>query len=199
METGDRDLLEACRGGSPGARDRFARRFGGLVHWAVRKTLGESPSARVEIADVFQDAFRKMFEPGALDAVRDAEALKSWIVVVACRAALDAGRRGSRRRGHEIPLETTIGEGLAVEDRPDPADGPAQRALDAEKSRLVREVLDTLPPRERACVRFHYLEGWTHARIGELLGLSENTVATIIRRCRDGLRKALEKRGYEHF
>lgn len=198
----DPELLEGCRRGSAPAREAFVRRYAGLVQWAVRKTLG-GESCGVEAADVFQEVFRKVFEPGALESLRDAQAVKGWLVVVSCRAALDAGRSAARRFSRESPLEALdvhsadeFADAAAGPGGAEPGVNPAQAVIDQEKKRIVREAIELLGPRERACVRYHYEEGWTHARIGELLGLSKDAVSAILHRCRERLRGLLEEGGY---
>ena len=194
MESPERDLLEAIRQGSAPAREQFVRRYAGLVRWAVTKTLNEGPVSSVEADDVFQEVFRKFFEPGALDALRDPLAIKTWIVVAACRTALDARRVGGRRGARETTLEELLPHDAEKMAAPS---APGTDLMEREKSDLIRALLDRLPPRERACLRFCYEEGLTHSRIAEILGLPEATVSTIIRRTRDSLREALKHRGYE--
>lgn len=192
----DLELLEACRRGSAEARERFVRRFGGLVRWSVQKTLGEKPSVPAEPDDVFQEVFRRLFEPGGLDGVRDPQVFKTWLVVVACRAALDALKRAGRSRQTHVPLdEAEPGqEGWLAAD---PSTDPAEQMLEREKLRLVEETVNALPPRDRACVRYHYLEGWSLEKIGSIMGLPKGTVATVVRRARQSLRRAFERHGYE--
>jgi RNA polymerase sigma factor (sigma-70 family) len=63
----------------------------------------------------------------------------------------------------------------------DPADDPLQRAIDAELRAIVDEALATLSVDMRAALRLR-LEGTKYSDIAKRLGVSENTVATWLRR-----------------
>lgn len=195
----EQDLLEQCRQGSPGGREKFVRRYGALVRWAIQKTLSESPVSSLDADDLFQDTFIKIFSPGVLEGVRDSGAIKSWLVLLACRTTLDAIRVLSRRLKREAPLGID-GADEFFELQMDPAAVVAEGALDQltrqEAEAAVTSLIDRLTERERAIVRFYYMSRMTHTKIGEVMGLPKDTVATILRRCRENLRIALERRGH---
>lgn len=55
------------------------------------------------------------------------------------------------------------------------------------------EAVAALPPKYRWPVYLHYIEGYTAAEIGQLLGCSRNTVLSRLSRARDKLKDALKE------
>jgi len=74
---------------------------------------------------------------------------------------------------------------------------PPQPAADLENrvmSRNILEILDVLPPRQKAVITLYHARGWTFREIGELLGIQTTSVGTIHARALEGLRKRLREK-----
>jgi RNA polymerase sigma factor (sigma-70 family) len=100
--------------------------------------------------DAFQETFLRALR--AYDRLEHGEHLRAWVLTIAARIAIDAGRR-ARPLAHELPE-------LPVEDR---------RPAYAEIEHLVA---DELPPTERAAVVLRYAYDLAYDDIAAALGSS---------------------------
>jgi RNA polymerase sigma-70 factor (ECF subfamily) len=199
----DAQLVEGCRRGRAPARQELVHRFAGLVHWAVRKTAGRASvsDANELTAEAFQECFRKWFEPGAFADLREPSALKNYLIIAACRTTRDLAKARRRRRGRYASLDRALeGEGeeglftkaVLPDERPD----PGAALLRKEEDEVLESVIRALGPRERFCLEAHYLEGLPYREISEILGVSAETVTSILHRTRERIRQRLEERGF---
>ncbi len=99
--------------------------------------------------------------------------VEAWLVTIAHRRALDAGRARSRR-----PTPT--------DDMPDRA---AQRADPASRDPDLWDALARLPAKQRQAVAYHHIAGLPFAEIADLLGNSPDAAR---RAAADGI-KTLRK------
>jgi RNA polymerase sigma factor (sigma-70 family) len=117
--------------------------------------------------DCFQEAFLAALR--AYPTLRDASNLRGWILTIATRKALDAGRRRQRQ-----PL--SVGSTTEVADAAiDVAGRSAEReAFDRMVSQngLWQAVRD-LPPRQRAAIVHRFVLDRSYAEIGEAMGSTE--------------------------
>ena len=72
--------------------------------------------------------------------------------------------------------------------QPDLLSPPHASARDA----ALVELVERLPPRERACVVLRYGHGYSMSEIGRLLGIGSINTRTILFRARRRLRRELE-------
>ncbi len=188
---GDQELISGCLQGDAASWREFVGRFSRLVHWSIRRTLETSaqPNKEELARELFQEFFERLLERNELSRLREAQSLRKFLTVIACHLTLDRLKSLTRQSRKNASLEAMSEEG---------ADLPGlMPELPDEVSGLLRQALQELSPKERACVLFHYEEGKTHGEIGKLLGMPENSVSTVIRRTREKLRQKLEEKGYE--
>lgn len=189
----DPELIQGCLERRPGYWDLFVERYGRLVRWAVMRTLSRAGGAMAERlgADVFQEVFRRLLEKEELHKLRSSGSLRTYLVVLATRTALDALRSSIRqeRRNPDPPERPQGDAGLAPE--------ASAAVLDAERSAVMRELLEMLPYRERACLELHFVHERTHREIALILGIPQDTVSTVIRRTRERLQQLLRKKGFD--
>lgn len=194
----DEQLIAGCIEGRPDSWRLFVERFAGLIHASVRHALEGTPArGRKDLAeDAFQETFRRLIEKDTLSKLREVERARAFLAVLACRAAFDRAKAAERA---EAKREKPSADGLfdPLEEIASKASDPALGALERERDGILGEALESLGPRERTCIELHYLEGETHRRISEVLGMPQNTVSTVIRRTRDKLRALLVARGWE--
>lgn len=122
-----------------------------------------------------EDAWSETFL-SALRAYPDLPAsanVEAWLVTIAHRRALDAGRARSRR---PTPVE-------AVPDRPSSHNDPATRDPD------LWAALQQLPTKQRQALAYHHIAGLPFAEIADLLGNSPDAAR---RAAADGI-KTLRK------
>jgi RNA polymerase sigma factor (sigma-70 family) len=126
-----------------------------------------------EADDCFQETFVAALR--AYPRLRDARNLRSWVLTIAHRKAIDAHRARGRRA---IPVE-------ALPDRatPPPADGePA-----------LWEAVRDLPVKQRASVLHRYVNDLPYAEIGRIVGCSEAAARQNVRAGLASLRGAWEQ------
>jgi RNA polymerase sigma factor (sigma-70 family) len=113
--------------------------------------------------DCFQEAFLAALR--AYPTLRDASNLRGWILTIATRKALDAGRRRQRQP-------------LAVGDVAEVGDVPDRSAEHEVFDRLVGQnglwqAVRALPPRQRAAVVHRFVLDRSYADIGEAMESTE--------------------------
>lgn len=118
-------------------------------------------------ADTVQEAFTQAYTQW--DTIENPHA---WLRLVACRIYY-------RRRLSEIPVED-------VPDRPVIYQDPVEAR---EQSHRVFEALAALPERQRQVMAWH-LDGYGHAEIADLLGISQDAVRQSFSRARRSLKSS---------
>lgn len=168
----DEGLLSAYLGGDRGAFTRLMGRYcNELLHFLTR-FLG----SRAAADDVFQETFLQIhLSAETFDTERR---FKPWLFTIAANKARDYHRKHSR--GSPVSLSASIdssGEGecfidLLQADVPN----PEMPLLDAERSRLVKKVVDSLPIHLREILLLSYFQGFSYNQIAESLEIPLGTV-----------------------
>ena len=137
-------------------------RHRGAVVAAARRVLGDA--ARAE--DVAQEVFVGLWtQAGAFDPARGS--LRTFLMTVAKRRAIDALRADTARQRREARAATDPSQWLEVPDM--------------ETAAAVRRSLAALPAAERAAIVMAFFGGRTYREAAAELGLPEGTVKTRIR------------------
>lgn len=166
----DAVLLEQVRAGSTTALgELYARYREAVYHLAYRITA--SPQ---DAEDVLQDIFLGL--PRALGAYQEEGRFGSWLKRVAARTALMKVRSHGRRREDSMDEIATL-----------PTPKPEQ-IIDRI---LLRKVLQEMPESLRVVFMLKEVEGYSHAEIGELLGISNGASAARLLRAWKFLRAAI--------
>jgi RNA polymerase sigma factor (sigma-70 family) len=173
----DAELL--ARFALQGDEDAFAvlvRRHGPLVLGVCRRVLRDAHDAD----DAFQAVFLLLARKAG--SLSRPDLLASWLHGVACRTAARARADAARRRARERQAPVAAAA---------PEDDLAWRDLWP----VLDEEVSRLPERYRVPVVLCYLEGQTNAEAARRLGCSRGTVATLLARARERLRRQLTRRG----
>ena len=174
-EADDADDVRAAAAGDRHAFQRLYRLHVGRVHGAVYRLAGYD-HARAE--DLTQEAFVRAWQK--LPGFRHESAFGTWLYRLAVNVAL----MDIRARGAD-PVSMRDDERL-----PDPGQLPF---CAAEREELQRAI-GQLPPRARAVLVLHDIEGWRHDEIGHALGMAAGTSKAQLHRARSLLRKLLGER-----
>lgn len=133
-----------------------------------------------EADDVAQEALLRLWRAGAsLDVGQ--HGLRPWLRRVTSNLCLDRIR--ARRRT------------VVTDEVPEVAEAPTQ-AIGLEQqdlARRVREAMDALPERQRRALTLFHHEGLSQTEVGEVLGVSDEAVESLLARARRALRASLEK------
>ncbi|GGY14642.1 RNA polymerase sigma factor [Rhodanobacter panaciterrae] len=171
----DADDVRAAAAGDRHAFQRLYHLHVGRVHGAVYRLAGYD-HARAE--DLTQDAFIRAWQK--LPGFRHESAFGTWLYRLAVNVAL----MDIRSRGAD-PVSMLDDDHL-----PDTGETPF---CAAEREEL-EHAIGQLPPRARAVLVLHDIEGWRHEEIGNELGMAVGTSKAQLHRARGLLRKVLGER-----
>lgn len=168
----DTEDVRAAAGGDRVAFQRLYRRHVDRVYGAVLRLAGYD---RARAEDLTQDAFVRAWQK--LAEFRHESAFGTWLYRLAVNVALmDIRSRGANPVGF-----------VDEESLPEHGDTPF---CAAEREELERAV-GKLPPRARAVLVLHDIEGWKHEDISQELDMAVGTSKAQLHRARALLRKLL--------
>ena len=172
----DHALARLASGGDLSAFEALYRRHAGRVHGVIARLVGGA-GARAE--DLTQDAFVRAWQ--ALPGYRFESRFSTWLHRLAVNTALMELRSRRSRPGDDeddsafdtLGTADSAGHGTAL------------------RTDLERAVA-TLPPRARAVLVLHDVEGWKHEEIATELGMAVGSSKAQLHRARGLLRQRLE-------
>ncbi|WP_426700805.1 RNA polymerase sigma factor [Rhodanobacter sp. Col0626] len=168
----DTDDVRAAAAGDRQAFQRLYHLHVGRVHGAVYRLAGYD---RARAEDLTQDAFIRAWQK--LPGFRHESAFGTWLYRLAVNVALM-----DIRARHADPVSMLDDDHL-----PDTGETPF---CAAEREEL-EHAIGQLPPRARAVLVLHDVEGWKHEEIGTELGMAVGTSKAQLHRARGLLRKVL--------
>jgi len=144
-----------------------------------------------------------------IDRFEGRSSLKTWIF----RILTNIAKTRAQREGRLIPFSALDQPGRVPEpavdaDRFLPPDDPSRpggwssppeswrpddRLVAKETRELIGEVIDSLPPNQRAVISLRDVEGWGSEEVRNVLGLSETNQRVLLHRARSKVRAALER------
>ncbi len=200
----DQDLIVGCIEGKRDSWDAFVERFSRLIYWGIFKALeGTAFQESTDLCnEIFQEIFTRLVERDELNSLRELTSVRKFLSVMTCRATLDKLKALRRQEKSRVDMEKIIlneesGEESVMETALEgAASNPADDVISKEREGVIGEVLETLSLKERACVEFYYVDGKAHREIGEILGMPQDTVSSIIRRAKEKLRLRLADKGF---
>ena len=167
----DAILVRRAASADVSAFEALYRRHHRRVHGVIARLVGQA-GARAE--DLTQEAFVRAWQ--ALPSFRFESAVSTWLHRLAVNTAL-MELRARRSR----PLADDDEDALESLSTPDTA-GHAVLGRDLERA------VATLPPRARAVLVLHDVEGWKHEEIAEELGMAVGSSKAQLHRARGLLR-----------
>jgi len=174
-EASDADLALAQRAACAdvSAFEQLYRRHHRRVHGVIVRLVGQA-GARAE--DLTQEAFVRAWQ--ALPTFRFESAVTTWLHRLAVNTALMELRARRSRPWHE-------------EDDALDAAATFDTASHAMLGRDLEQAVATLPPRARAVLVLHDVEGWTHEAIATELDMAVGSSKAQLHRARGLLRTRL--------
>ena len=179
-ESADAELVRRAASGDVRAFETLYRTHAGRVHGAVWRLSGMN-EARAE--ELTQEAFVRAWQK--LPGFRFESAFSTWLHRLAVNVAL------MDLRGRD-PEDTVDAEALE-------ALGGADTPFCAGERADLEQAVAKLPPRARAVLVLHDVEGWKHEEIGRELGMAVGSSKAQLHRARGLLRGWLlnEDRGQD--
>jgi RNA polymerase sigma-70 factor (ECF subfamily) len=169
----DAGLLEAAAQRDHAAFAEIVGRYYQPVFRLVWRIAGGGPDCE----DIAQDAFVKLWQNPAQ--LREAAALKGWLMRVASNAVIDRSRKPRHGNLDEVP---EIGDPQA---RPD---APLDRS---QAARLVDLRIAGLPDRQRLALSLVYFEGLSNIDAAQVMEVSVEAVESLLARARRNLKESL--------
>lgn len=157
----DRVTLERARQGDMVAFATIYDRYAAACYNLALRVLGERAAAE----DLVQDVFLKMFD--SVRGFRGDAPFGAWLKRMTANATIDVLRRQQRFDGND---PQALFDGVPA---PDPQ---------AEDQVDMWSLLMRLPPRARAIVVLHEVEGYTHGELAALFGQSESYSKSVLAR-----------------
>ena len=171
----DHALVRASAAGDTGAFEALYRRHLGRVHGVILRLVGHQHS-RAE--DLTQEAFVRAWQ--ALPGFRFESAFGTWLHRLAANTALMELR--SRRGAPALDDSEDALDAVGVADS---AGHGTALSIDLE------QAVARLPPRARAVLVLHDVEGWKHEEIAETLDMAVGSSKAQLHRARKLLRTRL--------
>lgn len=177
MSDPDLKLLEAIGRGDHDAFELLVKRYQGPLHNFIARYVGDRSLAEELAQEVFIRVFRAA---GRFEAKTKAS---TWIFRIAYNLALtEIGRR--RRYGNlceAVSRESSGGE---------PSTAPEERF---ELEEEIAAALARLPENQRAALLLRVNEDLSYREIGQILGVSVQSVESLLFRARTSLRRYMDK------
>ena len=171
----DAALARLAAAGDAGAFESIYRRHAGRVHGVIVRLVG---AQGVRAEDLTQEAFVRAWQ--ALPKFRFESAVSTWLHRLAVTTALMELR--SRRSGPRFSEDEDAIDDLGIADS---AGNGTALSMDLERA------VATLPPRARAVLVLHDVEGWKHEEIAGELGMAVGSSKAQLHRARQLLRGRL--------
>ena len=139
-----------------------------LFRLAFRITLN-----RVEAEDIVQDTLIKVwdhrFEWESIDSI------EAFSLTVCRNLSLDRLRK--KENSNDSLEDVNIAEPVA-------SSNPQDRMIQEDRVSLVRQIIDSLPEKQRSCMQLRDFEGKSYKEIAQVLGITEEQVKVNIFRAR---------------
>ncbi|MCA9072114.1 MAG: sigma-70 family RNA polymerase sigma factor, partial [Planctomycetaceae bacterium] len=155
----DNDLVTRARAGDRSAQKELVTRWQESVYQMAWRVLGNDSAAE----DVRQIVFLRMIERP--ERLPRSASFASWIRKCTINEAITYLRRRKIRWTSELPMNQT-GDSIS----------PVEQAEENEEVHRLRDVLQTLPPEERAILTLRFDEDLSFPEIAEILNRPATTI-----------------------
>jgi RNA polymerase sigma-70 factor (ECF subfamily) len=189
----DLELVRRARAGDERAFTELVELNRRAVYRAAYAALGSAHDADDVAQETFVTAFQK------LHSFRGEASLKTWLLSIAWRKALD------RRRSLTRWLRMTVVHGRPDDDGPELIERMASGERSQEESvssdelrRTVQRLIGTLPRKLRDVLLLVGCEDYSYEQIGRMLGLPVGTVKWRVAEARRILKRKLAALGHGH-
>lgn len=174
----DSDDVRRAASGDMRAFEALYRRHVGRIHGAIWRLCGGVEARAQELT---QEAFVRAWQK--LDSFRHESAFGTWLYRLSMNVALMDLRGRAGNEDQELGIES------------DEIFAAPERAMTRDTRIDLERLIGQLPPRARAVLVLHDIEGWKHEEIANELGMAVGSSKAQLHRARGLLRRAL---GEEH-
>ena len=148
-----------------------------LYRLALRITLDSA-----EAEDIVQDTLIRIWN--RREQWDEIENIEAFALTICRNLALD---RAEKQENNHLELDEQRME------RPDQAPPPLDPAQQHDRIKLVRQLVDSLPEKQRSCVQLRDFEGKPYKEIADILGITEQQVKVNIFRARQTIKQRFKQ------
>lgn len=178
----DQDILAGCISGDRHTQEAFVKRFSNLVYSSVQHTfrIRDISWSQSDLEDLHNTVFVKLFDRRCKKLRqykgKNGCSLSSWIRLITVRTVLDHLRKAHTdaltRKERVLSLDSLI-------DMKSETPEPWTLMNRAEQSRLIRDGLRSLLPRDQLFIKLHCLEGLSIREVAGILSISEGNAHSL--------------------
>ena len=173
----EQDLVRACQRNDRKAQTAFYNMYKGKLMGVCRRYA----RSKEEAEDIYQEAFVKIFNN--IKSLEKPEAVGAWVRKTVIHTAINYYHANLKFQ-QNTDYENIV---LSNDDYPN--------LLSTLTSEELLALINQLPDGYRMVFNLYVIDGYNHAEIGELLGVSENTSKSQLSRAKELLRKQLKQLG----
>ena len=178
----DERLVRACVSGNEQAWSTLIAKYKNLIY-SIPLKYGASPQ---DAADIFQSVCLELFSE--LPRLREAGAVRSWIITVTSHQSFQWKRKFQRRSEEE----------LTNQHEEQPVYVPPDLLETVEREQILRDAVARLPKRCQEIIRllFYEAEPISYRDLAKRLGLARGSIGFIRGRCLKRLERELRESGF---
>ena len=177
----DGELVRLARAGDKSAFDALIQRHQRVI-WGVARLLLDDPA---EAQDVTQEAFLRAWLN--LDLLSDLGKFAPWLRRIVFGVSID----WLRVFRPDLYRLSDANAGLALSRHADGSESALARLEALELRQRIWDAVARLPPRYRLPLTLFHLDGLSHAKVAEALGVPVSTVRSLVTRGRQKLQPML--------
>jgi len=165
--------------------ERYQQRLVGILQHILN---GDQDAAEDLAQEVFLRVYRTRLK------YRPRAKFSTWLFTIANNLALNAIRTKKRKPVVSLPAQESgpLGARPAEQLVADSQAMPTRRLQRQELTEVIRQALNELNERQKLAVVLNKFEEMSYAEIGEVMGLSEKAVKSLLSRARSRLREVLQ-------
>jgi RNA polymerase sigma factor (sigma-70 family) len=177
----DKELIQGCQRSEPKAQTALYQKYKGRLMGICRRYAKSTDEAE----DILQDSFIKIFR--SIADVRNPDALGAWLKRVVTNTSLNYYRS-------QLHYPQTID----YEDLSHSNDDYWQMLSHFSNEEILK-LIHALPDGYRMVFNLYVIDGYEHAEIANMLGISENTSRSQLFKARETLKKKLNELGIVNY
>lgn len=180
-------LIKAAQQGDQDAFEQLVRVYDHSVLRLAMNLLRSPEDAQ----DVYQEAFLRVHRN--LHTFRFDCSFHTWLYRIVTNLCLDQIRKRKVRKEEATVVATNDGQLDRLDSiaESSPATDPERWLFSGQLRHRIKDVLDSLTPRERMVFELRHYQGLRLRRIGEILGTSEEAAKNCLFRATQKMRAAL--------
>jgi RNA polymerase sigma-70 factor (ECF subfamily) len=176
----DERYLQRLQRGDPETEEHFAAYFGRLIRIKASRRV----ASRQQVEDIRQETFARVFAILRSEAgIRRPESLGALVNSVCNHVLSEASRRGRRDAPAPDDPEGLRAPGSLLED-----------LISEEEARIVRDVIEELPERDRQVLVGVFLEEWSRGKLCADLQVTRDYLRVLLHRALESFRSRLSSR-----